>query len=63
VDVLANLAERAHTRQLRTNTTWWEMHGGRIRVVTQWVIENKMVAFLASLATFIGLGLAIHTLK
>jgi hypothetical protein len=63
VDVLANLAERAHTRQLRTNTTWWEMHGGRIRAVTRWVIENKMVAFLASLATFIGLGIAIHSLR
>jgi hypothetical protein len=36
VDVLANLAERVHTRQLRTNTTWWEMHGGRIGAVTRY---------------------------
>jgi hypothetical protein len=63
VDVLANLAERAHTRQLKTNSTWWEMHGGRLRAVTKWIIENKMVAFFASMATFIGLGIAIYTLK
>ncbi|MBN9509766.1 MAG: hypothetical protein J0I21_11730 [Alphaproteobacteria bacterium] len=63
VDVIANLAERAHSRQLRTNTTWWEMHGGRLRAVTKWTVENKTVAFLASLATFIGLGIAIYTLR
>jgi hypothetical protein len=31
VDVLANLATRAHDRNLKTNTSWWEMHGGHLR--------------------------------
>jgi hypothetical protein len=31
VDVVANIAGRSHDRDLRTNTTWWEMHGGRMR--------------------------------
>jgi hypothetical protein len=47
VDVIANIAERAHTRQLKTNTTWWEMNGGRLRSIATWVIENKTFAFLA----------------
>ena len=62
VDVIANLAERARSRQLKTNTTWWEMHGGRFRAITAWVVENRAFAFLASLASIIGLGVAIYTL-
>jgi hypothetical protein len=63
VDVIANLAERARARQLKTKTTWWEMHGGRLRAATKWIVENKIVAFLASVATFVGLGIAIYALK
>jgi hypothetical protein len=63
VDVIANIAERAHDRNLKTNTTWWEMHGGRLRTVLAWFTENKLIAFAASLATFIGLGIAIYTLR
>jgi hypothetical protein len=60
--VIANIAERAHDRNLKTNTTWWEMHGGRLRAVLAWFTENKLIAFAASLATFIGLGIAIYTM-
>ena len=31
VDVLANIAGRAYDRSLKTNTTWWEVHGGTLR--------------------------------
>ena len=55
VDVIANVAERAHTRQLETNTGWWEMHGGRFRSVTMWIVENKTLAFIASVASVLGL--------
>jgi len=41
VDVLANLATRAHDRNLKTNTTWWEMHGGHLRTIIEWIIEIK----------------------
>lgn len=59
VDVLANLAGRAHDRSLKVNTTWWEMHGGRVRAVLNWIIEHKMIAFLASIASITALLLAI----
>jgi hypothetical protein len=32
-DILADILERVHDRQLKTNTTWWEMHGGRLRAL------------------------------
>jgi hypothetical protein len=63
VDVLANLAERAQTRQLKTNTSWWDMYGGHFRTVTTWVVENKLIAFLASVASFVGLWFAIFDRK
>ena len=63
VDLLANVAERAHNRQLRTNTTWWEMHGGRVRAVSDWVVENKLIALAASIASIIGLYLALWPRK
>jgi hypothetical protein len=63
VDVIANIAERAHNRHLKTNTTWWEMHGGRLRTVLNWLAENKLIAFVASVASIIGLVLTIYALK
>jgi hypothetical protein len=63
VDVIANIADRAHYRQLKTNTGWWDMHGGRLRNVSNWAIENKVVAFVASLASIVGLVIAFYTLK
>ena len=59
VDVIANIAGRAHDRRLKVNTTWWEMHGGRIRLVLNWIVEHKAIAFLASLASIIALALVI----
>jgi hypothetical protein len=63
VDVIANISERAHDWHLKTNTTWWKMHGGRLRIVLAWFAENKLIAFVASLASIIGLGIAIYALK
>jgi hypothetical protein len=45
VDVIANIAERAYNRQLKTNTTWWEMHGGRVKTFIDWIAENKLISF------------------
>jgi len=59
VDVIANLADRAHSRQLKTNTTWWEMHGGRVRTVLNWMAENRTFQLIAGLASIAGLALAV----
>jgi hypothetical protein len=63
VDVIANIAERAHDRHLKTNTTWWQMHGGRARSVIEWLAENKLIAFIASLASIVGLVVAVYSFR
>jgi hypothetical protein len=62
VDVIANILARAQDRSLKTNTTWWEMHGGRLRGAWIWIAENKTIALLASVASIIGLVLGIWAL-
>jgi hypothetical protein len=59
VDVLANLASRAHDRNLKPRTTWWEMHGGHVRTVVIWVAENRWFQLLAGIASIIGLLLTL----
>jgi hypothetical protein len=59
VDVIGDILARAQDRTLKTNTTWWEMHGGRLREAWIWIAENRIIALLASLASIIGLALAV----
>jgi hypothetical protein len=61
VDVLANIAGRAHDRNLKSNTTWWEMHGGRLRTALSWMAENRTFQLSAGLASIVGLGRALWT--
>lgn len=59
VDVIANIASRAHDRNLKTNTTWWEMHGGRVRTALIWMAENRVFQLVAGVASIVGLALAL----
>ena len=40
VDVIANIAGRAHDRSLKTNTSWWEMRGGGVMQVYNWITDH-----------------------
>jgi hypothetical protein len=60
VDVLNNIFQRVHDRQLKTKTTWWEMRGGKVKAVLDWFAENKIVALLLALA---GVILGAYALK
>ena len=59
VDIIANIAGRAHDRNLKTNTTWWGMHGGRVRTALIWMAENRTFQVIAGLASIGGLALAV----
>ncbi len=59
VDVIANIAAHVFDRNLRTNTSWWEMHGGRVRALVSWAVEHKAITFIASLASIGGAVLTI----
>lgn len=60
VDVLANIAERAHNRQLVTDTGWWQMHGGNLRTGLEWVAENKVIALLIAIVSLV---VGVYALK
>jgi hypothetical protein len=62
VDVLADLAGRAYHRCLRTDTTWWGMHGGRMHGFLHWLIEHRFITFLAGLASIAGFGISLTLL-
>lgn len=59
VDVIANIAGRADDRHLKTNTSWWEMHGGRMRTALIWMAENRTFQVVAGLASIVGVIVAI----
>lgn len=63
VDVIANIATRAFDRALKTDTTWWQMHGGKLRSILNWMAENKTFHLLAGIASIVGLVLAVWALK
>ena len=57
VDVLANIATLSHDRHLETNTNWWQMHGGSVRAMCNWIAENKLVTLTISIIS-LGIGIA-----
>lgn len=63
VDVISDLLARAQDRHLRTNTTWWEMHGGRVRTGLEWLGENKLIVAFTTITSLIGFGLALWGLR
>ncbi len=60
VDVLSNIANRAHDRALKTRTTKWEMHGGHWRTAIGWVAENRWFQVVAGVASIVGLLLTLR---
>ena len=58
VDAMSNIAGRAHDRNLKTNTSWWDMHGGRITQIYDWITEHpKLGAVAVALAIVIPIAL------
>jgi len=60
VDIIANLAGRAQDRSLKTNTTWWKMHGGRFRTFVNFAAESRTFQLVAGTASIIGLVIAFQ---
>ena len=51
VDIICNLADRAHLGELRTNASWWQMQGSHARGVVEYLRDHPLYfAFGVSLA-------------
>jgi hypothetical protein len=48
VDVLANIAERAENGTLRTNSNWWDIHGGTLAAAGEWLREHWLVSAISA---------------
>jgi hypothetical protein len=59
VDVIANILSRAQDRSLKTETSWWEMHGGRLKNFLNWLGEHKIFALATGGASILGLILTL----
>ena len=57
--MIANVARRAHDRTLKTNTTWWGMHGGEVRSVVNWVAEHRVWSFVGVVVSVVGVAVAV----
>lgn len=51
VDVIANIATRVHDRKLKTNATWWQLHGGSLIRFINWIVEHPLFTFLVALGS------------
>jgi hypothetical protein len=56
VDVLANIAGRAHAGDLKTLSSWWEVNGRSVKAVGEWIREHWLIG---ALIVLLGLAAAI----
>jgi hypothetical protein len=59
VDVIAGIADRAHDRNLKTNTRWWDLHGGSLKGLVDWINANPVWVLVVSVTGVIGLIVSI----
>lgn len=62
VDIIANIADRAHDGTLKTNVSWWELHGSSVRGVTDAIAIHPVyvaLAMVGGMASIGGLWLAL----
>jgi hypothetical protein len=59
VDVLADVATRAHDRHLKTETKWWALHGGRLRDVVEWMTIHPYVVAAAIVTGLTGFAITL----
>ena len=59
VDVIQNIATRVHDRKLKTNVTWWQMRGGSVINVINWIGEHPLYTFVGGLVTLIATAIGV----
>jgi len=63
VDMIANIAGRAHDRNLKTNTRWWDLHGGSLKGLVDWINSNPVWVFAVAVAGLAGLVISVLALR
>ncbi|MCH8172256.1 MAG: hypothetical protein IIA70_03000 [Proteobacteria bacterium] len=55
VYAITNIADRAHSKTLKTNASLWDLHGGSIRNFAEIVVAHPVWSIASFLATLVGL--------
>lgn len=55
VDVLCNLADRAHTGRLKTNASWWQTHGSSVRGAVEYTRDHPVYFLFAVVLALLGI--------
>jgi hypothetical protein len=53
VDVLADIAERAHRGTLKTDSSWWTQNAGSLRAFWDWLTTNASILFILAVLSFL----------
>ncbi|MGC0152754.1 hypothetical protein ACPRNU_09885 [Chromobacterium vaccinii] len=53
VDILANIAGRAHANDLKTLSTWWERNGRSFKAAFEWIRENWIIGAIIAIIGYI----------
>lgn len=56
VDVLANIAGRVHDKTLKTNATWWELHGNSLHAIADDVARHPITIALGIVGAVAGIA-------
>ena len=53
--VIRHIATQTQHQRLKTNTKWWQMHGGHVFALARWVISHPVWTVVGALLTMIGI--------
>lgn len=56
VDILANIASRAHAEDLKTLASWWELNGRSLKAFGEWMKEHWLLGALAAVLSVVGVA-------
>ena len=59
VDVLANIADRAHRRDLLTLASWWEQNGQSVKRAIEWLKEHWLLSAISVVTSIVAIALKV----
>jgi hypothetical protein len=62
VDVLANIADRAHRSELATLSTWWDRNGQSLKRAIEWLKEHWLISGVSTAVAIVGIAQRIWKL-
>jgi hypothetical protein len=62
VDILSNILGRTYDGSLKTDATWWEIHGGSVKGFVDWLAVHPIFTITVGIAAVLGCAAGIVAL-